>query len=434
MSKTFHRIALGLLPVGLCFWYTQTLVSHRIEKVYFLYTDGLLFLSDALALVAVVAWLIFSLRQFRPLNWEKIGWDTRLLAIFCAIATVNIPWADDWRVALFVSLHLWLIFGLFLSIKDQPESWRALALGFCAALLVQIVIGLGQFALQTTAFLTLPSLEWPGQITPAMRGASVVQLADGTRWLRVYGSFPHPNLLGGFTLMFLAGPAALLLFDEKPRPWALALLAGGAALLILTFSRSAWVGLAAAGLVVLLQRRKLSGKRWLAAGLAVFTGLLSAAAPLHNLIFTRAGAGSVATEEFSNEGRAWLTGQALSMIQSHPFWGVGIGNFIIDYARHVPPGYLLEPVHNLPLLLLAELGIPGVVIGIGLGMVILRNIWRSTSPQSVLFGAMLIGLLVTSLFDHYLWTLAPGRMLLGLAFGLWAAHTKQETNHVADPV
>lgn len=429
-----HRIALGLLPVSLCFWYTQTLVSHRVEKVYFLYTDGLLFLSDALALVAVVAWLIFSFPQFKEQNWGKVGWDARLGAIFCAIATINIPWADDWRVALFVSLHLWLVFGLFLSIKDQPESWRTLALGFCAALLVQIVIGFGQFALQTTAFLTLPGLEWPGQITPAMRGASVVQLADGARWLRVYGSFPHPNLLGGFTLMFLAGPAALLLFEEKPRPWALALLAGGAALLILTFSRSAWVGLLAAGLVVLLQRRKLSGQRWLAAGLAVFTGLLSAAVPLHNLIFTRAGAAWVATEEFSNEGRAWLTGQALSMIQSHPFWGVGIGNFIIDYARHVPPGYLLEPVHNLPLLLLAELGIPGAVIGIGLGMVILRNVWRSASPQSVLFGAMLIGLLVTSLFDHYLWTLAPGRMLLGLAFGLWAAHAKQEINHVTDPM
>jgi O-antigen ligase len=429
MSKTIHRIALGLLPVGLCFWYTQTLVSHPVEKIYFLYTDGLLFLSDALALAAVVAWL-FARKNDLPQSTPRKTEKNSLLSVFsvaklalalCAIATVNIPWADDWCVALFVSLHLWLVLGLFLSIKDQPESWRALALGFCVALLVQIVIGFGQFALQTTAFLTLPGLEWPGQITPAMRGASVVQLADGARWLRVYGSFPHPNLLGGFTLMFLAGPAALLLFDEKPRPWALALLAGGAALLILTFSRSAWVGLLAAGLVVMLQRRKISGQRRLAAGLAVFTGLLSAAAPLHNLIFTRAGAGSVATEEFSNEGRAWLTGQALSMIQSHPFWGVGIGNFIIEYARHVPPGYLLEPVHNLPLLLLAELGIPGAVIGIGLGMVILRNVWRSTSPQSVLFGAMLIGLLVTSLFDHYLWTLAPGRVLLGLAFGLWAS-------------
>jgi len=42
-----------------------------------------------------------------------------------------------------------------------------------------------------------------------------------------------------------------------------------------------------------------------------------------------------------------------------------------------------------------------------------------------MIGALLAGLAVISLFDHYLWTLAPGRLMLGFVLGLWegqAAH------------
>ena len=426
LLSDIHQIALGLLPVALCVWYYQTLVSNAIEKIYFTYSDGLLFASDALALLAVLAWLISSPNLYTLRVFGKASWEPKLGFALCLLSTLSTFWSIDWRISLFFSLHLWLVFGLFLSVRDRPESWRAVAIGCCAALALQIGIGFWQFGAQTTAFLAPLGMNWPGQLDPSIRGASVVELADGARWLRVYGTLPHPNLLGGFTLMFLGGPAALFFLSEKRRPWALALLAGGAALLILTFSRSAWVGLAAAGVVLTFHHRKFPRMRLFVAGLAVLTGLLAAALPLYRLIFTRAGAGSVATEEFSNAGRVWLTEQAVQIIKDHPVLGVGAGTFILEYARHAPYGYLIEPVHNLPLLVVAELGLAGALIGIGLGLLIVRSALRATRPESVLFSALLVGLLVTSFFDHYLWTLAPGRMLLGLALGLWAAQVKQE--------
>jgi hypothetical protein len=51
---------------------------------------------------------------------------------------------------------------------------------------------------------------------------------------------------------------------------------------------------------------------------------------------------------------------------------------------------------------------------------------RSKSPQAILAGATLAGLGVIALFDHYLWTLAPGRIMLGLALGLWAGQVFQD--------
>ncbi len=426
-----HKIVLGLLPVALCFWYTLTLATTQVPGVYFTYTNALLFASDALALVALISWLIA--RYLAPSSspmapramgeaWRGSAWGLAL----CLLASLSILWSADWRVSLYASLHLWLVFGLFLSIQDRPETIWAIAFGFCVALVLQLFIGFWQFGAQSTAFMRPLGLNWPGELNPATRGVSVVQLPDGTRWLRVYGTFPHPNILAGVIVAFLAGPVAIFLLDARRRIWAAVLCALSVALLILTFSRGAWLGLAAAGLVLAYHRLQFDRKRLLALALAGLTGIILAAAPLYNLIFTRIGNTGVATEEFSNEARVWLIQETFNIIKDHPVLGVGMGSYIIEYARRVPYGYLVEPVHDLPLLVIAELGIAGAVILAGLGISILHGSLRAHRPLAVIFSAALIGLCVTALFDHYLWTLAPGRMLLGLMLGLWAGQVKQD--------
>ena len=163
------------------------------------------------------------------------------------------------------------MFGLYLSLKDNPLSARAAVWGASAALLLQAGIGFVQFARQSTAFLAPLGLQWPGALTPEVRGVSVVQLADGARWLRAYGTLPHPNMLGGLALVLLAGPAAWFLTGRRWR-WAAGLaVAAGMALLALTFSRSAWLGcLAAAGVLVFHLRNFL---RWRLAALAAVMAL-----------------------------------------------------------------------------------------------------------------------------------------------------------------
>ena len=111
--------------------------------------------------------------------------------------------------------------------------------------------------------------------------------------------------------------------------------------------------------------------------------------------------------------------QALQVIRKSPLIGIGVGSFILELANTALEGAPIEPVHNVLLLITAELGIVGLLLFLGACISIVLTIVRSKSPSAILAGAVLAGLGTISLFDHYLWSLAPGRMMLGLALGLW---------------
>ncbi len=114
------------------------------------------------------------------------------------------------------------------------------------------------------------------------------------------------------------------------------------------------------------------------------------------------------------------------MIRKHPITGVGIGSFVIQLSKTAIAEAQIEPVHNIFLLVTTELGIIGLLLMIGLFISIALSIYKSESPRAILASATLTGFGIISLFDHYLWTLAPGRMLLGLAIGLWAGQVAHD--------
>ena len=116
------------------------------------------------------------------------------------------------------------------------------------------------------------------------------------------------------------------------------------------------------------------------------------------------------------------------MIVESPWTGVGVGSFIIELAGRAGKGYVIEPAHNIFLLAGAELGLPGLLLAFALCISFAYKLFRTKDPQSILTGAILTGLGVISLFDHYLWTLAPGRLMLGLVVGLFMG---QDIDHDA---
>ena len=434
-----HTLMVGLLPVGLVFWYFHSITAINYSRVYFIYDNALFYISDGLALAAVLAWGLVRLFSLSPVNREgqekhPLSFKTAFhsmtpwLLALCTLASLSMLWSKDWRITAYVSLHLWLGFGLFLSLRHRPDAWRAAAYGFCAALTIQVVSGFFEFIIQSTSLMASLQMVWPGVLDPSTPGASVVQLADGTRWLRAYGTLPHPNILGTFVVALLAGPAALFLTGRKTSVWAAILFTAGSALLITSFSRGAWVGLFAAGLVAVLKFGTLDRRRLLVLGGCAVLGLAAAVLPLRTLVFSRVSATpTIPTENFSLVGRAWLDGQAIEVIRQHPLLGIGAGTFVINLSQHASVGYIIEPAHNLFLLIFSELGVGGALILIGLSITIIRAIWRAHSPPAVLFSAALVGLCVTGLFDHSLWTLAPSRLLLSLCLGLWAGQVDHDS-------
>jgi len=434
-----QAFAIGVLPLGLTFWAYRRLFAISHERIYFTYSDALFFISDGIALVAVLVWVVnkipiaslpTSLKFQKTEFWRgvarRIGREGIWLFALSLFASLSTFWSLDWRTSLYIALHGWLAFGLFLSLRETPQAWRPFVLGSVAALVLQAIIGAWQVVSQSTAFTMNLGLNWPGDILPSMSGASVVQLEDGMRWLRAYGTFPHPNILGGWTLVFLSSISTIILLPLKGRTLALILFGAGLILLVLTFSRSAWLGMVGLVAILFLRRKRLERKSllWLFIISTVCIALVFI--PLRQMFFTRLGNNEVQTEQVSNFTRFWLVQRTRELIQQSPVLGVGVGSYSLALSQHVAEFYDIEPVHNLPLLAWSELGLGGMIALLGLFATVVVTSFRARRPLTILFSAALAGLFVISLFDHYLWTLAPGRMLFATVLGLWSGQVQDE--------
>ena len=411
-----YKLTVSLLPISLGFWIFQPIASFPQNNVYFTYTDALFFFSDGLIVLSLISWV--SKRLFkRAENVSKPYPLLFLFSIFCLLAIVSTLWSHNQMTTFYVSIHFLIIFLFILSLMDNPQVWNLVSFGLSVSLVLQFIIGWCEFALQSTAFLDGFNMQFPGMFDATYRGVSVVQLENGLRILRAYGTLPHPNILGGLSFLSILGPASLYL--EKQNRLALILLGFGIILLTLTFSRSAWLAFVIFLFVLAAKAKYFNIKRLFTFLSVSLVSISMIGLTFHDMVFTRISNSTVTTEHISMLGRSWLADQAWSMFKQHPFFGVGIGSFVIELSRNTVEGALIEPVHNLFMLAGTELGIIGVLVVAGIFISIGYYIFQSTTPKAILAGATVSGLGVISLFDHYQWSVAPGRIMFAFAIGLW---------------
>lgn len=283
---------------------------------------------------------------------------------------------------------------------------------------------------------------------------------EGARVLRAYGTFPHPNVAGLFLVFGLLislywylrqSAASDLLFRGMGRrefllssraeranlfrrfffSRAFAFKIGSVALffvhacaLIFTFSRSAWLAAVAGIIVLLLFYLRPSPRAVLRASLVVVAtaGVLSFTfAPY---IVPRA---SVQRTEPAVTERLRFYEVAQRSLSLYP-QGVGIGNQIVSSVREgfyreegMKRVWQWEPVHNLFVLVATEVGFVGGVLFLTFFLLLFFSASRSSSSLRGIACALLITVLVAGLFDHYLWTLQPGRLMLWTVTGLCMA-------------
>jgi len=128
------------------------------------------------------------------------------------------------------------------------------------------------------------------------------------------------------------------------------------------------------------------------------------------------------------EGRLRDWEVSLPIIRENLALGVGAGNYSLALKEKLAPeafGPPLVPVHNVPLLLLAELG---VAAGAAWLLIMATPlIWTVPMLRSRHFGfypllwlGPLLVLLCDSVFDSYPWAIQDGRVLTMAVLGLWA--------------
>lgn len=412
-----YGAAVGLLPVALGFWVYHPVLILDYPPVYFTYSSVLLFAPDVLAAAALISDISLRLVTGRPLTGrpDPVAGAMLVLAGWAALSAV---WSVEPWLSLYYGLHLGLTAGLAASLSARPEVWPAVAAGSLVAVVFQVGVGVVEVTFQTTGFVGALGLEWPGRLDPAVPGAAVVELPDGTRWLRAYGTFPHPNLLATCLVGLAAGPVSWALGEAGVRR---ALGVGGVALtaagLGLTFSRAGWLGFLVGVLWVAMGRGiPARRRRWLVA--AVAAGFLAAVGPFGPVLGVRLGFKGP-LEARSVLERGWLVGQAAELVRGHGLLGLGAGTFALSLRDRLPQGYRAEPVHNVGVLILTELGPVGLIISLVAAAGSLAGLRRRAGPEEIGISGALLGLLVLTLLDPGLWTAAPGRLLGGLVVGAW---------------
>jgi O-antigen ligase len=277
---------------------------------------------------------------------------------------------------------------------------------------VHVLVGVGQVVFQRP-------LGLPGELAlaPDRSGAAIVQVA-GARWLRAYGLTFHPNVLGGFLVVGLILGLAVLTRPPLLILWWLLWLG-----LLLSFSRSAWLA-ASMGLPVAvgwIAHRQPSLRRILTITCtgAALIGLLWAAL-FGGQLLTRLRPQSAPTEYRSIVERGALQTVALDVVKGHPLTGVGAGNFSLALLA-TGFEWPAQPVHNLPLLMTAELGVLGGVLWLWLWLapgVALTRRWNDAHPRAIVLVTAWLALGVIGLWDHYPWALNAGRLLSATLLGL----------------
>ena len=420
MFFRLHSLAatLVLLP----FWWHVVLYQGSRPELYLTYQSVILYAGDFTLALTLAAWGMDRFLRPRTFVRPPIA-ITALLLAFLSWSALSVLWSQEPRLTLGYALHLLLLTGILFYLANDSPPPAQLALWLTVGLTIQALIALAEVSLQSGHFLQPLGLLWPGDLLVARSGTSVVENAAGARWLRAYGTLPHPNILGGYLLVYLVGPTLGYLRTGR-KGWVVVWLLG-VSVFLLSFSRAAWAGGLAAGLSLVWLLPASFRLRALTLAVAAIPALLALSWALPGVFFARIAPvpeEGTRLERSSSEERTRFNDAALRIWRRHPWAGVGAGAYMIAASDLPQLPAPLEPAHSVGLLAAAELGIVGLFLVAGLAGAVGGGIWlrrRQDGPSGALFGAALVGIGVTALFDHFWWTLPPGRDLLWLAIGLW---------------
>ena len=100
--------------------------------------------------------------------------------------------------------------------------------------------------------------------------------------------------------------------------------------------------------------------------------------------------------------------------------GHGVGAYTIaEYEAHTCTGWDCHPIHNVPMLIIGELGVVGLIVVLAWSTSIDRiNFARFPNRDALVAFAMGNVVLVVLFFDHYLWSSWSGLALIAFVMAL----------------
>jgi len=405
LDKYLNLLLVFLFPAQLAlhFWPGSAFIfGIRVD-----YLSPAIYLTDIIFVLLFVTWFI----KVRTKIFADLKKNRYLLAIFLLVFVLNLIVSQSFLVALFKWLKIIEFIALGYYFKERRDIFTIsnIAFTFFYSLLFFSFIGLLQFINGKTSgnlFYLLGERSF-SIFTP---GIALVDFF-GRNYLRVYSTFPHPNSFAGFfgvSIIFLTFNHFTINGFLKIAGLVIILLA-----FALTFSLSSFVGIAVCICFYLLFR-KFIFKKTTYNLLLIFVLLAS----LYLSIFSKPMLNSRGDFSQSVGQRLELANISGKIFSDNWFIGTGLNTFIIkevSFAASEKGVWLLQPVHNIYLLIFTETGILGITL---LCFLLSRLFVKNIQTRNIWGLLIIVFVLVTGLFDHYWFTIQQNMLLLSLFFGI----------------
>jgi O-antigen ligase len=124
--------------------------------------------------------------------------------------------------------------------------------------------------------------------------------------------------------------------------------------------------------------------------------------------------------------RQELISQSINMFTKAPIFGIGINNFFnnLNISNIKSLTLLIQPVHNIFLLVLSETGL----IGLGFFLYVFYKCFKQAyllkTKEIKYLLLVLFTVIFLGFFDHYFLTLQQGQLMLSLALGTALSYRK----------
>jgi O-antigen ligase len=217
---------------------------------------------------------------------------------------------------------------------------------------------------------------------------------------RVQGLLGHYMTFSGVIMLVACTAVARLMFRKQDRTWPAVILPALLVALALTMSRNAWVG-ACAGIGLLFLLRDFRLVALLPVAAALF--LAFAPARVSDRLYS-----TFSLRDPTNRDRVAMLKSGVRMIKDRPLTGVGPDAVRLVYAYYRDPQaekQLNPHLHNVPLQIAAERGLPALLIWLWFVFVLMRDFVRKSRASSVrwLYTAGLSGvvaMLAAGMFEY----------------------------------
>ncbi len=418
ICKWMLYVFVFLLP-----WQTRWILADpQINGQVWEYGRISLYAFDVIFIILLICFLLVKSRKLKVESFKNKKIQIIYYILFIVFIIVNIFVAINKLLTVYWWLRILQGILLVWMLSKIKFSKVKLAASFVISVSLSALLGVTQFLSQQAL-----SNKWLGLAYHSARdlGQSVVEFAD-QRWLRAYGSFSHPNILAGFCVIafilciWLLSQKKLRSVTIKYRLFltlvSLVIISG----LFFSFSRAAWIVF-----VIIIINLLIKKIEWRVVGGSLLL-LIVLSLVFLPLVKTRFYS-QERLEINSNVERIETTKDSFELIKNNLWLGVGLGNYTSELQNIKPDlaAWDYQPVHNVYLLVLSEVGIVGWLIIILLFVFCLKkykDIKRykkdiiKENNFVFLFFCFFVFLFLFC-FDHFWWTQVSGVLSVFLFLG-----------------